>query len=747
MLQLLAESALRSILLGAAALLGLKILRVRHPQLQMTAWTVVLFVSLAMPILAPRMKVTLPISPSSVPLEKITWIELPGINTHKLQQEVQQAKRPALTSPQPVSVASVPSRWDEWRAWASCLYLVVSGTMLLRLLVGLTVMWRVVRAAHPVRDRFNGDDVRLSDVVTVPATFGSTILLPSACTAWNAGKLQAALLHERSHVDRGDFYVLLLAAIHRAVFWFTPFAWWLFTRLAALAEAASDDDAIAGLGGDRNLYVDVLVEMATAAPQRLPASLGMAHSRNVHRRVLRILAELDTPTEIDWRRRVRIAAVIIPFATLSAVRIAYSTAPPQAAAIGPGAAALNRYVGQFQTGVGSVLTVTRGGDQLFAQSSGQPKLELIAVGHDEFVGPLGNARLSFKSGNGPAAEVTLREPGLGSVRGPRVDPATASELEAAFQRRMAAAPDHFREQSPMPGGEAVLTRTIEALRGDALNEQDMTPRLANKLRRELPMFHASLGALGAVKQVLFRGVGPGGYDVYGVKFAGGSADFRIYVASDGRLEDVNFYPGGDGRPGGVAECALEPRLKQSSATVPIRLWLTNRSGGDVQLSWLNAAGRRVAPEMIENDATTHIWTDVGRPYLVADRDGQCREIILPGETTRFHVIEPARMSATPRVAPLPGSNDALAQFIDGVRRGAPDYERMTPEVAAKTRLNLAIQQAILARLGALQDLVFRGVSPSGNDIYTARFGNGSVAWQIGLLDGGRIGAIAPGPSY
>jgi hypothetical protein len=72
---------------------------------------------------------------------------------------------------------------------------------------------------------------------------------------------------------------------------------------------------------------------------------------------------------------------------------------------------------------------------------------------------------------------------------------------------------------------------------------------------------------------------------------------------------------------------------------------------------------------------------------------------------------------------------------------------MTPEVAAKTRLNLAIEQAILARLGALQDLVFRGVSQSGNDVYTARFGNGSVAWQIGLLDGGRIAAIAPGPPY
>jgi hypothetical protein len=618
--------------------------------------------------------------------------------------------------------------------------------MLFRLLVGLTVMWRVVRAAHPVRNRWGDDDVRLSDVVTVPATFGSTILLPSGCTAWSARKLQAALLHERSHVARGDFYVLLLASIHRAVFWFSPFAWWLLTRLAELAEAISDDAAIAGLGGDRHLYADILVEMATA-PQRLPASLGMAHPRTVHRRVLRILAESGTPAEIDWRRRVGIAVVIIPFAMLSAVRIAYSTAPPQSAAIGPDTAALNRYVGQFQTGVGSVLTVTLGGDRLFTHWSGQPNLELVTVGHDEFVGPLGNARLKFESGDGPAAQLMLREPGMEPIRGARVDSATASELEAAFLRRMATAPDHFREQSPMRGGEAALTRTIEALRGDALNEQDMSPRLSNKLRRQLPMFHAALGALGAVNQVLFRGVGPGGYDVYGVKFAAGSADFRIYVAGDGRLEDVNFLPGGDGTPGGIAECALEPRLKASSGAVPIRLSLINRSGGEVLLLRLDAAGRRVPSEMIESDTTIHISTDVGRPYLVADRAGKCREIILPGEATRFHVIEPVGIPPTPRVAPLPGSEVALAKYIDGVRRGAPDYDRMAPDVAAKTRLYLTMEQAILARLGALQDLVFRGISQSGNDIYTARFGDGSAAWQIGLLDGGRIGAIGLGPSY
>jgi hypothetical protein len=72
---------------------------------------------------------------------------------------------------------------------------------------------------------------------------------------------------------------------------------------------------------------------------------------------------------------------------------------------------------------------------------------------------------------------------------------------------------------------------------------------------------------------------------------------------------------------------------------------------------------------------------------------------------------------------------------------------MTAEVAAQTRLYLILQQALLVRLGALQELLFSGVGLTGNDMYTARFANGSVTWQIGLLDGGRIGAVGPGPEY
>ena len=47
-LAILAESALRSLLLGGVVWIGLNLLRVRNPHLHMTSWIVVLAASLAM---------------------------------------------------------------------------------------------------------------------------------------------------------------------------------------------------------------------------------------------------------------------------------------------------------------------------------------------------------------------------------------------------------------------------------------------------------------------------------------------------------------------------------------------------------------------------------------------------------------------------------------------------------------------------------------------------------------------------
>jgi len=68
MLAIVAESALRSLLLGGAVWIGLHLLRVRNPHVQMTSWVLVLLASLSMPLLMHWTTVTIALHPSPVPV-------------------------------------------------------------------------------------------------------------------------------------------------------------------------------------------------------------------------------------------------------------------------------------------------------------------------------------------------------------------------------------------------------------------------------------------------------------------------------------------------------------------------------------------------------------------------------------------------------------------------------------------------------------------------------------------------------
>jgi hypothetical protein len=148
--------------------------------------------------------------------------------------------------------------------------------------------------------------------------------------------------------------------------------------------------------------------------------------------------------------------------------------------------------------------------------------------------------------------------------------------------------------------------------------------------------------------------------------------------------------------------------------------------------------------------SSSIMTYVDNPWVIADASGKCLEIVLPGQRTRYHSVEgtaaagqPERQA--PRTAPQDGSEAMLRQYIEALVRGEPNYDRMTPEVAAQTRAQLPFDQAILSRLGELRAVSFRGVTGFGSDLYMAHFANGSAEWRIGLAKDGTIGRIALGP--
>jgi hypothetical protein len=148
------------------------------------------------------------------------------------------------------------------------------------------------------------------------ATFGATILLPADFAQWSVVKRRAAMSHERSHVARGDFYVLLVAGLNRCLFWFSPLSWWLVRSLTELAEVLSDDAAIEAVG-DHASYAEILLDVASHVG-RLP----MARPHTVRLRIERILAATGLPVPIGWRKRASFAAALVPLVAMCTVTIA-----------------------------------------------------------------------------------------------------------------------------------------------------------------------------------------------------------------------------------------------------------------------------------------------------------------------------------------------------------------------------------------------------------------------------------------
>ncbi|MCP3446257.1 M56 family metallopeptidase [Bradyrhizobium sp. CCGUVB14] len=839
MIAALAEAALRSFALGGVVWIGLILFRVRNPHVHMTAWVVVLLASLAMPFVMHWPTLTIDRMPLSMPVPDDTW-----------PTDFAMLERPQPTLPIAPAGAIAPMVKRgiaiDWWMVATTAYACVAGLLLLRLAIGLCLTWRMARAAKPVKSREMIDaDVRVSRDVGGPVTFGSTILVPPQFFSWDAKKRLAVLAHEGAHVANGDFYVLLLASLNRAVFWFSPFSWWQLARLAELAEIISDARAIEMID-DRLSYAEILLDVASSVKPR-PMELAMAQVSTVRARIERIIAAAALPVAVGWRKRLWIAAAIVPVVIVSAGMIAYRTPDPVPAgadlgdvpaqhyrpfvnfyAMGPASVfavfregddiygqltgqrrlrltvasdgtasyaatfgeitfpidaerrsseltlrmngrdvravrvaempapatdpvSLDHYVGWYKVAPNRVLTVRRDGDLLQVQETGQGRSKILAEGADAFSLHGDHLLIFLRDDAANVARVLVQNATSGARLAQRIDAAQAQAIEAEFARRLAEVPDRFREQIPAAGSKEVILRGIEDVRAGTPNYDRMSAPLAASIHRRLDELRATFAALGAVESIFFRGVGPGGYDIYGAKFANGTAEFRVMLEPDGKAGDVIFRPDGNDELGGIVSCSEEANVRGRAGTSPIRIMLYNETEDDIQVFNLGADGERKAQSVVRSDMTWVALTTVNNPWVIADKSGKCMEIVVPGRQTRFHNVEASNVLARPgrasrRAVPIANGEAMLRQYIEGIGKGQPDYDHMTTEVANITRAQLPFDQAIVARLGALRAVSFRGVTALDSDIYVAQFANGSAEWRIGIRNG-TITKIALGPNF
>ena len=262
-MMLLGESALRSLLLGLLVWAALKLIRVRDTRTETLIWTLVLAAALTMPVLSqllPQLRIALP---------------------HPLAG-------PASGAPQAGPTPGASGLLSHRGTLLWFVYGLGLSACLARLGLGLVLTFRLYRRADPIRAEWvRGRSIRCSSELKSPASLSHTILLPADYRSWSAAKRDAVLAHEAAHIARRDFFVQLAACVHRAVFWFSPFAWWLQAKLAEIAESASDEAAVEQLN-DPLMYAEILVDVARCA-QGAPPLVAMAKSALIRQRIDRIL--------------------------------------------------------------------------------------------------------------------------------------------------------------------------------------------------------------------------------------------------------------------------------------------------------------------------------------------------------------------------------------------------------------------------------------------------------------------------
>jgi hypothetical protein len=193
------------------------------------------------------------------------------------------------------------------------------------------------------------------------------------------------------------------------------------------------------------------------------------------------------------------------------------------------------YAGAYLVGR-QYMTVNREGERFYAQLSGQQLVEIFPQSDHEFFLKTVDAQLSFKAvSDGKATQVTLRQNGNDQA-GTRLND---SEAKLITESR-AAAPKKFKDQTQDPRTEAALRQLLDDMRRGEPKYDQIMPSLANFLRQDLPEIEGEMKELGAVKAVAFKGVGPGGADIYQVTFESGNMECRIMLASDGTIVLLGF---------------------------------------------------------------------------------------------------------------------------------------------------------------------------------------------------------------
>lgn len=115
---------------------------------------------------------------------------------------------------------------------------------------------------------------------------------------------------------------------------------------------------------------------------------------------------------------------------------------------------------------------------------------------------------------------------------------------------------------------------------------------------------------------------------------------------------------------------------------------------------------------------------------------------LRGDDNAFAEAEARIKTRMAEKTPAPGSEAMLQTLLEQQCSGEVDYSLMNEPLAELARAQAHLVKSEMDRLGALGTIQFKGVDPTGFDVYEVDFANGRLEWSIAMADDGRVNGLA-----
>ena len=238
----------------------------------------------------------------------------------------------------------------------------------------------------------------------------------------------------------------------------------------------------------------------------------------------------------------KMSAAALGCSSLGLIAVAAQVSPPNSGANGGQThevvpvdpTVYDDYVGHYRLAERSVMTVSRDGNRLLIRLTGQSPVEIFPSSNTEFFAKIVNAQITFETdAQGHASALILHQ--NGDHTAPRMDDQSAQQIEDAVNARV-------QGQAASPGTADSLRRYIDSLEAGKPNYDEMSPQLAEVVRRQLPLIEDIIHHMGAFQSMVFKGVGRDGMDVYDVTFEHGQLEWRIAPLSpDGKVLSRGFH--------------------------------------------------------------------------------------------------------------------------------------------------------------------------------------------------------------